>query len=505
MNNDYNENILNGENTDGDVGESLNSETVNEGAEFVSEPQCGPSECSQNGGKPDEITANNAGEAEVGSGAVAEGDSENDCDTDAYRGAGFEYHNTPDALLIPEIPAASPEDPGVKRGTKIFAIILAVLMLCVLCLAGGFVFGKNFGNSKAPKTAGLASKSDSKEEDIQTVYNNTVSSVVSIKVYNDKNATIASGVIYTSDGYVVTNDHIYSKIASPKFIVRLYDGTEYDAEYIAGDTRSDLAVLKIKATGLKAATFGNSEELQIGETVAAVGYPGVSLNTTPSFTKGIVSSLNSRASTTTSYSTKFIQTDAAINPGSSGGALVNTYSQVVGITSAKLAEDNVEGIGFAIPSTTVKNVVDLLISDGYVKGRAKLGITYTVIDKIKSELKDLPVGLYVASISSDSTLSKHGIKEGDIITHVNDKEITDSSIMLDIIENSKAGDTLALTVYSDETKTSSVYNVQLIEDKGSSSYYAVDTPDSSTADSDDSSDSSGNKSGNSEFNFPAGE
>ena len=178
---------------------------------------------------------------------------------------------------------------------------------------------------------------------------------------------------------------------------------------------------------------------------------------------------------------------------------------MVGITSAKLAEDNVEGIGFAIPSTTVKNVVDLLISDGYVKGRAKLGITYTVIDKMKSELKDLPVGLYVASISSDSTLSKLGIKEGDIITHVNDKEITDSSIMLDTIENSKAGDTLALTVYSDETKTSSVYNVQLIEDKGSSSYYAVDTPDSSTADSEDGSDSSENKSGNSEFNFPAGE
>ncbi len=449
-------------------------------------------------------TAEAQGETEIKN----EGDSLNNQPEEPSVGETEQDFFVPSAAPVPtapEIPSAEPETPGVKRGTRIFAFILAALMLCVLCLMGGFLFGKSFNKSGTQKSVGLASKSDSTEENIQTVYNNTVSSVVSIKVYNSKNASIASGVIYTSDGYIITNDHIYSKIASPKFIVRLYDGTEYDAEYVAGDTRSDLAVLKIKATGLKAAVFGNSDELEIGETVAAIGYPGVSLNTTPSFTKGIVSSLNSRASTTTSYSTKYIQTDAAINPGSSGGALVNAYSQVVGITSAKLAENDIEGIGFAIPSTTVKNVVDLLISDGYVKGRAKLGITYTVIDKMNADLKDLPVGLYVATVSSDSTLSKLGIKEGDIITHVNDKEITDSNIMLDIIESSKAGDTLVLTVYNSETKQSSVYNVQLIEDKGSSSYYAVDTPDSSTADSGDSSDSSGNKNGNSEFNFPAGE
>ncbi len=485
MDNNYNGNIPNTEDGNFNNEETLNADTVvNETAD----------------------TAAAQGETEI----KAETENEplnNQSEEPAFGETAQDYFMPPVAPVptAPEIPSAEPENPGVKRGTRIFALILAALMLCVLCLMGGFLFGKNFNKSSNVKSAGLASKSDSTEENIQTVYNNTVSSVVSIKVYNAKNASIASGVIYTSDGYIITNDHIYSKIASPKFIVRLYDGTEYDAEYVAGDTRSDLAVLKIKATGLKAAVFGNSDELEIGETVAAIGYPGVSLNTTPSFTKGIVSSLNSRASTTTSYSTKYIQTDAAINPGSSGGALVNAYSQVVGITSAKLAENDIEGIGFAIPSTTVKNVVDLLISDGYVKGRAKLGVTYTVIDKMNADLKDLPVGLYVATVSSDSTLSKLGIKEGDIITHVNDKEITDSSIILDIIENSKAGDTLMLTVYNGETKQSSVYNVQLIEDKGSSSYYAVDTPDSNTADSGDSSDSSGNKNGNSEFNFPAGE
>ncbi len=383
------------------------------------------------------------------------------------------------------------EDKTGKKGMRVFALVLVLIVVLTSLLTAGYFLGKSSASNSTKnfKSAELSSKKDSKQEDISSVFENTSKSVVSIVVYNNSTASRASGVIYSSDGYIVTNDHIYSKISSPKFIVTLADGTQYDAKYIAGDTRSDLAVLKIDAKGLDAATFGDSSELGVGEDILTIGYPGTSSDNSASLTSGIISALDVRVTTTSAYSGKYIQINAAINPGNSGGALVNMYSQVVGITSAKLSSSDYEGIGYAIPSATVKHNVDLLIKEGSVKGRAKLGITYKEIDKMSSELGNLPMGIYIASISDDSGMSGIGINVGDVITYVNDKQITSATVMLDVIDNAKAGDTISITVYNPDSGNSNNFSVTLTEDGGSSSFSLVDA-DSGNSSSDSSSSES---------------
>ena len=302
----------------------------------------------------------------------------------------------------------------------------------------------------------------------------------------------ASGVIYSEDGYIVTNDHIYSEIAAPKFKIYMYDGTEYDAKYVAGDSISDLAVLKIDAKELKVAEFGDSREVVFGESVVAIGRPSDATGAS-SISKGIISSVSRRMTTTSSYSTNFIQTDSAINPGSSGGALVNMYGQVVGITSSKLAGEEYDAVGFAIPTVTMKRVVEQLISDGAVKDRAKLGISYTEIDSVTAEISGKStVGLLIAEVTDDSDL--HGkATAGDIITHIDGKEITNDDIVLDTLEALKAGDKITLTVVS-QNGMSKDYIVTLKANVGHSSY------------SDTLKEPNGSSSNNNgTFDFPYGE
>ena len=360
-----------------------------------------------------------------------------------------------------------------NNGIKVFFSIIAVAVLLVIAVSTGFIFGKNTsGSINLPNvnTTSLVGKGDNvSASDYTNIFNSVKDSVVSITVWAEKKGAVssASGVIYKENGYIVTNDHIYSDVSSPKFLVTLANGKEYDAEFIAGDTRSDLAVLKIDATGLKTAVFGNSAEVVIGEQVVAVGFPS-GAGTLPILTNGIISSNGLRVTTTSSYSTKMLQTNTAINPGSSGGALVNMYSQVIGITSAKLAGEEYDSVGYAIPSVTVVNIVDSLIKNGYVADRGRLGITYTEVDYIYSKAQNMPRGIYIQSVSEDSDFVGK-LKKGDIITHVNDIEITDSEILLDIIEQTKPGSTLSFTVKRSSGEVESVFGV-LIADKGSSSY-----------------------------------
>lgn len=364
-------------------------------------------------------------------------------------------------------------DKQSSNGIKVFFSIIAVAALLVIAVSTGFIFGKNTSNSIKPPVFNTTSLNNKVENaftsDYTKIFNSVKDSVVSITVWTEKKGAVssASGVIYKENGYIVTNDHIYSDVSSPKFLVTLANGKEYDAEFIAGDTRSDLAVLKIDATGLKTAVFGNSAEVVIGEQVVAVGFPS-GAGTLPILTNGIISSNGLRVTTTSSYSTKMLQTNTAINPGSSGGALVNMYSQVIGITSAKLAGEEYDSVGYAIPSVTVVNIVDSLIKNGYVADRGRLGITYTEVDYIYSKAQNMPRGIYIQSVSEDSDFVGK-LKKGDIITHVNDIEITDSEILLDIIEQTKTGSTLSFTVKRSSGEVESVFGV-LIADKGSSSY-----------------------------------
>ena len=386
----------------------------------------------------------------------------------------------------------------MSRGLKVFALIMAAVILLTGVSVTGYFLGRNSVSSGTRKnvTVNLAAKpADSDEMTAAEVYEKVNSSIVGITVYNSAgNGSQASGVFYSNDGYIVTNDHIYSEVGAAKFKVYTSDGKEYDAKYVAGDQVSDLAVLKIDGSGFTAAEFGNSEEIVYGENVVAVGRPSDATQAS-SITKGIISSTGRRVKTTSNYSAKLIQTDSAINPGSSGGALVNMYGQVIGITSSKLAGVSYDAVGYAIPTKTMKRICEELIKNGKVVSRAKLGITYTAINSVTAEVNGYDtVGLYVASVAEDSDLYGK-VKEGDIITHINGIKVTSDDVVLDIIENSSAGDKISVTVLN-ERGNETTLEVVLKANTGESSYSSeITLPDNS----EDSNSSGGT------FNFPFGE
>ena len=456
------------------------------------------------------IPGAHAEEAPVSEEPVSEGDTdqipapENPVENSSVYGEPFaraeqpdqcENFNKPPVHLaeVRRIPLKASE-----RGVKIFALVLAAVILLTCCAAGGYLLGLRNNTGSTSKTSSvilnLKSKpSDTAEYSAAEVYKKANTSVVGIAIYNDNTASSASGVIFSKDGYIITNDHVYDGIAAPKFFVYTSDGKEYKAKYVAGDTRSDLAVLKIEGVSdLTPAVFGDSGELYIGEQVVAVGRP-INASTDSNLTTGIISLLDRRLSVTSSYSVKYIQTDTPLNPGSSGGALVNMYGQVVGITAAKISGTDYEGLGFAIPSVTVKRVVVSLIKNGYVEGRARLGISYNEVDAVAADIYGYSRGLYVATV--DPACDAYGkINVGDIITSVNGTDIESDDVILDVIEAASPGDTLTLTVRT-KTGSTTTLSIKLSEDKGSSSYSTAPSKSGNTS-SATASDS---------FNFPFGD
>ncbi|MBQ7288669.1 MAG: trypsin-like peptidase domain-containing protein [Clostridia bacterium] len=415
-----------------------------------------------------------------------------------------EYQGAPE----PEMPSPAvqldlqPKKPKYKNdGLRVFLILLSVfLAITVLVSAGYFIVQRASGNKTGTLNTDLADRPSGQTTAAQQIYTDNAASVVGILVYNTSGNTTpaqASGVVYSDDGYIVTNDHIYADIAKPKFKIRTADGKIYDATYVAGDARSDLAVLKTDAPNLKKATFSKTEDLLVGESVITIGYPA-GIYEKSIMTSGTISSVGRRiTSSTTSYSIRLIQTDAAINPGNSGGALLNMYGQVVGITSSKLVGSTYDRIGFAIPADTVVKIADSLINNGHVEGRARLGITYTEVDLVTAERNQCPTGLLVASISEESDLYGKNIAAGDIITHINDTEITNSIDALDIIDASKPGDMIQLTVYKIQSGTSITVSATMLNDAGTSSYTELETSGGTT-------DSNSNNN-NGAFDFPFGE
>lgn len=361
-----------------------------------------------------------------------------------------------------------------KKGLKLFCILMAlVIVLTGGCLAGYFVGKDSKGGADLYSKVDVDLAAKPKDTDQSTageIYEKTAPSIVGIRVYNEKGQSgEASGVIYTKEGYVITNDHIYSEIGAPIFRVYTHDGKEYEAEYVGGDIVSDLAVLKIKnPKDLVPAQLGQSEEIFCGEQVVAISRNGGAASSS-NITQGIISLTKRRVSNASNYSLNLIQTDTALNPGSSGGALVNMYSQIVGITVSKLSGVEYDRIGFAIPTTTVKWVVEQIIEHGKVTDRAKLGITYNMVDSVVADVNGFDaVGLYIGTVSEDSDLYGK-VSEGDIITHINDIEIKNDDIVLDIIEKSRAGDVIKINVYTAKGKTVQ-YNVKLMTNMGTSSY-----------------------------------
>lgn len=277
-------------------------------------------------------------------------------------------------------------------------------------------------------------------------------------------ASTGTGVIITEDGYVVTNAHViydsqYGAGLSEKISVLVSDGESYDADVIGYDTDCDIAVLKIDAKNLVPAEFGDSDSLKLGEPVTAIGNPlGFDLMNT--VTSGIVSGLNRQIIINDKEMT-LLQTDAAINSGNSGGPLINKYGQVIGINSSKMSasysETSIEGIGFAIPSNEVSKIVDDLMEYGYVTGRPQLGINCQDVTENVSQMYNLPMGVYVISVSEDSAAEKAGLETGDIITEVDGEEVKSYSELNAKKNLHEAGDKIKLTyVRKGKTRTAEV-------------------------------------------------
>ena len=255
-----------------------------------------------------------------------------------------------------------------------------------------------------------------------------------------------SGVIFSADGYIITNSHVISEADSA--IVVLSDGSEYEAKLVGEDTQSDIAVLKIEATGLVPAEFGKSSELNIGDDVVAIGNPlGVEFSGT--LTNGIISAID-RDMDYNGATMTLLQTNAAINEGNSGGPLINMYGQVIGITNMKMVNTTsatIEGIGFAIPSNTVKEIADQLIVKGKVTGRPGIGITCGMVPEAAAEHYGLVCGLYIISVVPESDAAAKGVQAGDILTHINGTPVYTTDDVLAIRDECSVGDILTFTIF----------------------------------------------------------
>ena len=284
---------------------------------------------------------------------------------------------------------------------------------------------------------------------LQQLYDQCEQSITAIYGYVDGEDGYfwGTGVVLSEDGLILTNAHIISDCDSAT--VKLSDDTEYEALLVGADTTSDLAVLKIDAEGLKPAVFGARSALQVGDSVAAIGNPlGESFRST--LTNGIISAIE-RGINMNGYSMTLLQTNTALNEGNSGGALFNMYGQVVGITNMKMssAYSSIEGMGFAIPSSTVKTVVNSLVSYGEVRGRPSLGIVIGGIPGDVREHYELPEGLYVSEVRENSDAARQGMKAGDIITKVN-FEPAESAEQINKIKNTlEVGDIMIFEVWRD--------------------------------------------------------
>ncbi len=270
-----------------------------------------------------------------------------------------------------------------------------------------------------------------------------------------KKSGSATGIVWTADGYIITNWHCVVDENSgeeyPRVDVTLYDGTVYEKAKIVGyDKTSDLAVIKVDATGLSAASFGDSAKLEMGDRVIAIGNPG-GLGFTSSV--GTISGLERDVYEDSGYSLKCLQTDAVINPGNSGGPLINMYGQVVGINSAKIVAEGYEGLGFSIPINEAKAILDDLVKYHYVTGRVSLGITGYSVTTVGLE------GFCIASIEKGSALEGTDAKVGDIISYVDGTRVTGYGELRSALAAHKVGDSVKLTLMRYDSRTHNVNNL----------------------------------------------
>ena len=301
----------------------------------------------------------------------------------------------------------------------------------------------------APDFKVTLSNEHGKELSLQELYDQCSKSIVAIKGYQDgvDGYYWGSGIILSKDGLILTNTHVIENCDTAR--VTLYDNSSYAATLVGADSTIDIAVLKIEATGLTPASFGDSAELAIGDKVAAIGNPLVE-TFRMTLTDGIISAID-RGISYNGHSMTLLQTNTAINEGNSGGALFNMYGQVIGVTNMKMMSSysSIEGIGFAIPSSTIAAVADSLMQYGEVRGRTAIGITVGAIPENVTSHYDLPTGLYVSAVEEKSDAAAKGIQQGDIITAVNGNPASATSDILTVKNTLSVGDTITFTIWRD--------------------------------------------------------
>ncbi|MBQ8763054.1 MAG: trypsin-like peptidase domain-containing protein [Clostridia bacterium] len=393
-----------------------------------------------------------------------------------------------------------PQPQKSGKGKKIFFAVIAIIVVFALGF-GAASISKSADKKPSSSTSDKTVNKDLPEVDINEspvtptklssggvltgaqIHAKLSKSNVGIVVYarnTNSSAGEGSGIIMGEDRtgtytYIITCAHVIND-AGVNVSVQTEDGTTYEAEIAGFDTRTDIGVLKIKASGLPAAEFGDSNSLVVGDAVYAIGNPG-GIEFFGTQTTGYISAIDRPVSSEIGYTMKCIQHDAAINPGNSGGMLVNSYGQVIGINSQKIAATEYEGMGFAIPISSAKEIIEALIQYGYVPDRPKLGITYYPVSasaqySMIAQIKGLPAGtLIINDIDPDSSLANSQVRQYDMITAVNGQPLTTADVLLELIDSGKVGDKLTLSicrVNSNYTFEEFEVEITLIEDKSSS-------------------------------------
>lgn len=375
------------------------------------------------------------------------------------------------------IPKAEPEKkPHSRRGLWIFLIVLAVLVGTVLGVAvvtalrsgepsdGGYDGGEDassivdiFGGDIPtipradidPSVRFYCQDAAEEKLTIQQVYAAVNPATVLVVAEMGEKASIGTGVILTEDGYIVTNHHVVADADEGTVVVQFYSGEEYPAAIVGTDSMNDIALLKIEAEGLQTVTVGDSDEVEVGETVEAIGNPLGDLTFT--MTAGYISALD-REIDADGTPINMLQTDAAINSGNSGGPLFDMNGNIIGVTTAKVSGTTetgvtIEGLGFAIPINDVLRVVYDLQQYGRVRGRAYLGVTLQNLDAEVAEIYGLPSGPQVVTVTEGSCSEKAGLQPHDIILEFDGREINAYSDLVSALSKHRAGDTVKLKLY----------------------------------------------------------
>ena len=378
-------------------------------------------------------------------------------DWNKFPGNDEEVTNTPVNFTMPEKKEKKKKakEKYVTKKFFIFTLIFAMIFSAAIG-AGAFAFSSAlFGNTTQGNSLNATNynltKATGSELSIQEIIAKNENSVVAIttgSVSTDSWAPqygtngAGSGVVYSEDGYILTNNHVIDGASTIE--VTLHDGTSYDATVVATDEQTDVAVLKIDATGLTPVTLGDSSQLSVGDLAVAIGNPLGTLAGTA--TDGIISGLE-REITLEGKSMTLLQISASINPGNSGGGVFDQYGNLIGLVVAKSSGSDVEGLGFAIPVNTVKEVAESLIANGYVEGRPAAGVTIVDLTSASKAMRygvDV-TGVYIQEVTGENA-EKAGLQAGDLIYMIDGEKVTSSDMLVRQIQNHEVGDTVTFTI-----------------------------------------------------------